>query len=144
MVKKGNEDGNKVSTKKVEDEETSVPKKRGRKPRGGKLVSRDIIDIDTRQMQTNIILNLKCSMKDLETADNLTNVMSNTLVYVPEIPPTVKSYDTTGIEYSIYDETAEKSGKVNNSRNVDINMADTNDECISNKPNFSFFIRYSC
>ena len=66
MVKKGNEDGNKLPTKKVE-EEVAVPKKRGRKPRGGKLVSRDMIDIDTRQMQTNIILNLKCSMKDLET-----------------------------------------------------------------------------
>lgn len=132
MVKKGNEDGNKLPAKKVE-EEVAVPKKRGRKPRGGKLVSRDMIDIDTRQMQTNIILNLKCSMKDLETSDNLTNAMSNNLVYVPDVPPTVKSYDTAAIEYSIYDENVQKSDDANKPNLSDGNINDTDNECVSNK-----------
>jgi len=54
--------------KKVETQEEKVPKKRGRKPRGGKIVSKtpDLTNI-TQDMETNIILHLKCNTKKLDT-----------------------------------------------------------------------------
>ena len=47
--------------------ETKVPKKRGRKPRGGKIVSKssDINKPETN-VETNIILHLKCNTSQLE------------------------------------------------------------------------------
>jgi len=47
--------------------ETKVPKKRGRKPRGGKIVSKST-DINKTQnnVETNIILHLKCNTSELE------------------------------------------------------------------------------
>ena len=47
--------------------ETKVPKKRGRKPRGGKIVSKST-DINKPQsnIETNIILHLKCNTSELE------------------------------------------------------------------------------
>jgi hypothetical protein len=140
MVKKSNADGEKMPKQKVEDEESTVPKKRGRKPRGGKLVSRDMIDMDTRQIQTNVILNLRCSLKDLESSESLSNTLSNNLVYVPAIPPSVQSYDTTSIEYSIYDEKKSQNGGIGDNTTHDtndtegfINANDNSNECVSNK-----------
>ena len=53
--------------KKNDDVETKVPKKRGRKPRGGKIVSKSS-DINKPQnnVETNIILHLKCNTSQLE------------------------------------------------------------------------------
>jgi hypothetical protein len=47
--------------------EAKVPKKRGRKPRGGKIVSKST-DINKTQnnVETNIILHLKCNTSELE------------------------------------------------------------------------------
>ena len=45
-----------------------VPKKRGRKPKGGKIVSLDEHTKQHKQMgRENVILRLKCSSKDLHT-----------------------------------------------------------------------------
>ena len=53
--------------KKNDDVETKAPKKRGRKPRGGKIVSKSS-DINKPQsnVETNIILHLKCNTSQLE------------------------------------------------------------------------------
>jgi len=61
--------------KKVETQEEKIPKKRGRKPRGGKIVSKtpDLTNIK-QNIETNIILHLKCNTKQLEKKDiSLTN-----------------------------------------------------------------------
>lgn len=70
----------------VENVEPHVPKKRGRKPKGGKLTNK--IDINTNEirMDTNIILHLKCTSKDIH------NEMINPLEYNPSIPPIVEAY----------------------------------------------------
>ena len=41
------------------------PKKRGRKPKGGKIVQQNLHATPKKQEKPNIILHLKCSMKDL-------------------------------------------------------------------------------
>jgi hypothetical protein len=41
------------------------PKKRGRKPKGGKIVQQNLHELPKKEEKPNIILHLKCSMKDL-------------------------------------------------------------------------------
>lgn len=57
-------------------EESKVPKKRGRKPKGGKIIQQ-VVNLDNQQEdKPNVILHLKCSMKDLQ-ANMHSNIDSN-------------------------------------------------------------------
>ena len=47
-------------------EEISVLKKRGRKPKGGKIITQFSSTIPQKEDKPNVILHLKCSMKDLQ------------------------------------------------------------------------------
>lgn len=60
MVKK------KVGRPKKTDSKPKVYKKRGRKPKGGKIIAKNIVKVITEKSNTpNIILHLKCSSKEL-------------------------------------------------------------------------------
>jgi hypothetical protein len=48
-------------------EEPKVAKKRGRKPKGGKIIQHITTNIEQKDEKSNVILHLKCSMKDLQT-----------------------------------------------------------------------------
>ena len=65
----------------TEDEETihkQVLKKRGRKPKGGKIIQQ-VIPVDNQiNDKPNVILHLKCSMKDLQNSINSNIVDSYT------------------------------------------------------------------
>jgi hypothetical protein len=52
----------------TEDEigKTTVAKKRGRKPKGGKIVFQMLPKITSNETKPNIILHLKCSLKDIQ------------------------------------------------------------------------------
>jgi hypothetical protein len=68
--------------------------KRGRKPRGGKIIVNQTNKIDKYNQVTNIILHLKCTLLDLENYNsNYNNFIKNPLQYDPEIPDTYTSYD---------------------------------------------------
>ena len=71
------------------------PKKRGRKPKGGKLIVKDTIDAQVEVPPANIILHLKCSLKDVETnnTDNPTRI-TNPLTYDAAIPPSIVAYES--------------------------------------------------
>jgi hypothetical protein len=58
--------------KKTESKEKvkKVPKKRGRKPKGGKIVQKNIIVKQENVAPENIILHLKCSKKDIKKSDD--------------------------------------------------------------------------
>jgi hypothetical protein len=47
-------------------EEINVLKKRGRKPKGGKIIPQFALNIPQKEDKPNVILHLKCSMKDLQ------------------------------------------------------------------------------
>jgi len=47
------------------DEPKSGPKKRGRKPKGGKIIQQVVSLNNNKEAKPNIILHLKCSLKDL-------------------------------------------------------------------------------
>ena len=68
--------------KKVDEEETKVPKKRGRKPRGGKIIKKTTdINVTNSNIEANIILHLKCNTSDIKLKGN--SMLNNK--YNPEI-----------------------------------------------------------
>lgn len=61
---------NQEETNTEKQEEPKILKKRGRKPKGGKIVQQTAPILNTINEKPNIILHLKCSMKDLQTNTN--------------------------------------------------------------------------
>lgn len=62
-----------VNDSKDEEEEAleaPVAKKRGRKPKGGKIIQQNIHAIEKKEEKPNIILHLKCHLKDLNAQEN--------------------------------------------------------------------------
>jgi hypothetical protein len=71
-----------------------VAKKRGRKPKGGKLIIKQCEPTVQKNLVSNIILHLKCSMSDLnEYTDKLNKLVTDPLSYNPSIPPDIMTYD---------------------------------------------------
>jgi len=68
-------------------------KKRGRKPKGGKLIAKDSTVSNSIQVPTNVILHLKCSLKDIENEGN--SIIGDPLNYNSTVPPIIKAYDHT-------------------------------------------------
>jgi len=65
-----------------------VPKKRGRKPKGGKIIDVGITEIKKDVFKPNIILHLKCSTTDLESDGNRESDFSQVNInsYSSDIP----------------------------------------------------------
>jgi len=83
----------------VDDKETEPLKKRGRKPKGGKLIMKTDVQIENSAPPANIILHLKCSLKDLDIKNEN---MKDPLEYNPDVPPDIMSYEENPVGYSVY------------------------------------------
>lgn len=71
---------------------TDANKKRGRKPKGGKIKTKEPEITTEVKPITNIILHLKCSMNDLNEFNNkISKLVTDPLEYKPEIPPVIMS-----------------------------------------------------
>ena len=81
-------------------------KKRGRKPKGGKLTSR-VSDIQNSvPVIENIILHLKCSLKDISPDSKTIGLPVDPHIYNPAIPNEIMTYNTNTINnFAIYDDT---------------------------------------
>jgi hypothetical protein len=78
--------------------EPVIPKKRGRKPKGGKLTNKDENNANEIAPPENVILHLDCNISDIKYQLN-----SNNLNYNPEMPPEIKTYNILEeAEYSSY------------------------------------------
>ena len=78
-------------------------KKRGRKPRGGKLIIRPTETQEQMRSISNVILHLKCSMKDLfEHNAHLNRIVTDPLKYNPDIPPEVVTYNDTSSGFTTF------------------------------------------
>ena len=86
--------------------EESPIKKRGRKPKGGKLTSRVIDENSSEPIVENIILHLKCSMKDIiNDASSANEIAVDPHIYNPAIPNEIMTYNTkVDNRFAIYDE----------------------------------------
>lgn len=87
-----------------ETNETTV-KKRGRKPKGGKLIVNPPEKKNTNVPIANIILHLKCSMQDLNEHNIIINKMvTDPMVYNPSLPPSILAYNNSDLSlYNIND-----------------------------------------
>lgn len=116
--------------------EQFVPKKRGRKPKGGKLSSKEDNDANEITPPDNVILHLNCNISDIKVSLNSNN--SHNLNYNPEIPPDIKTYDIIeNAEYTLYQDNVKPKDfdaySDLNSRNYicsqcEINNSDFNDD----------------
>ena len=83
-------------------------KKRGRKPRGGKIITKQQISSPPQPQLTNVVLNLKCSMTDLKEYNyKLNNMIINPLEYNSAAPPEVRYYEGTQ-SFTTFDAISDK------------------------------------
>jgi len=59
------------------NEEPKIAKKRGRKPKGGKIIQQLSTNVEQKDEKPNVILHLKCSMKDLQTYSQNNNFVES-------------------------------------------------------------------
>lgn len=66
-LEEGNKEFNNIIIKSsVTADEPKIAKKRGRKPKGGKIIQQVVNNEPQKEEKPNVILHLKCSMKDLQ------------------------------------------------------------------------------
>lgn len=99
------------------DEATTVcAKKRGRKPKGGKLVVKQPETVAKPQVVANVILHLKCSLNDLhEYNDKLNKLVTDPMSYNPNIPPAIMTYNEDNTNFSTYDAVSDDENKIKGS-----------------------------
>jgi len=71
------------------EEQPKIPKKRGRKPKGGKIIDKPTVDMNEKVTITNVILHLKCFLSDIQQPSALYNPHA----YNPTAPPVVLAYN---------------------------------------------------
>lgn len=98
----------------VAEAATNILKKRGRKPKGGKLVNKKDDTPDKVNQVANVILHLKCSTHDLtEYNDKMNKIFTNPLSYNPSIPPSIMTYDINNTQsFSIYENIQNASSSI--------------------------------
>jgi hypothetical protein len=89
--------------------DTKLHKKRGRKPKGGKLITKQNEQNTKTPAISNIVLHLKCSFSDIE--DTTASFLApDPLKYNPVVPPEILSADCFGstiLKSSLVDDTIE-------------------------------------
>jgi len=81
-------------------EETPPPKKRGRKPKGGKIIPQPDVSQHSTKPVSNVILHLKCSLKDIEEPDCSAAAKCDPHEYNPDLQRHLVAYqDDTKMQY---------------------------------------------
>jgi hypothetical protein len=95
-------ENNVVESCKTSDGEKIV-KKRGRKPKGGKIILKPELNEPEPMIKSNVILHLKCGLSDISSSVNEDHLNVDPSVYIPDIPGEIKTYNTekTGLFYRI-------------------------------------------
>jgi len=75
-------------------EQEPLLKKRGRKPKGGKLILKNSTQHISQNMVANVILHLRCSLTDLnEYTNKINKIITDPLEYNPDVPPDISAYN---------------------------------------------------
>jgi hypothetical protein len=92
-------------------EVTDETKKKGRKPKGGKLITKMDDSVQHAAPLANVILHLKCSTKELnEYTDKCNKMTYDGMLYDPSGPPTIMTYNVVNDDqYALYDNGKEVS-----------------------------------
>ena len=94
-------------------QEPPVAKKRGRKPKGGKIIAKEKEEQVVSNSVSNVILHLKCNIADLNELEQ----KSSNFKYNPDVPPEIESYEKQTI-FSNYHENNEVQYAYNNNNNT--------------------------
>lgn len=102
----------------VEDSSNdNLLKKRGRKPKGGKLVVKQMELANQPQTSSNIILHLKCSLNDLNNYNIEKNkLLTDPMNYNPDVPPEIMTYNESN-SFFMYKNNDEPIIENNNNNN---------------------------
>jgi len=117
------------STNNTEQQETEpkIPKKRGRKPKGGKVIPNHNIITNHKVHEPNIILHLKCGESDLNQ-----NTFISSLQYEPNVHAVetfqFESNKTSDLGYFMLDEN--NDANVNENANANVNENANENNCI--------------
>jgi hypothetical protein len=130
IILRENTDSNEENNNSIENiqieivPETETLKKRGRKPKGGKLIVKST-EIENKIIQPpNIILHLKCSSSDLNDYNTqLDSQITDPLAYKPLPPPEIMTYNEYDTD-TIF--TKYHSNNTNNTNNTSTNNTSTN------------------
>jgi hypothetical protein len=88
----------------------STTKKRGRKPKGGKIVLKNAEQHDKDVPLPNIILHLKCSLLDLKEYNTKMNEMvTDPLCYNASVPPEIMTYNDNSSTFSSYENNIDEN-----------------------------------
>ena len=99
-------------------------KKRGRKPKGGKIIQQIIPNEIPANDKPNVILHLKCSMKDLQNTSNSNNIESYT-------------FNTKNLCYDVIgSENINSINTYNNINKTSLNNNSLNNNSINNTNNY--------
>jgi hypothetical protein len=139
------EDGIVDEDKNTQEEETDtlqkpIPKKRGRKPKGGKIITNKIEFEDKKPEKTNIILHLKCSTKDLQskndsymiypfsstTSNEEINIIGN--LDINNINTSIDYYNNNSNNNNIYEVNSKETDNNININNESDDDSDYNDD----------------
>jgi hypothetical protein len=106
--KNNNENNITIVIEEIKDNPTPTEqnsnKKRGRKPKGGKLITKQPDKSEANTQIANIVLHLKCSMKDLIEHNNKINqIVNDPLVYNPLVPPNIMTYNDKCQQFTVYE-----------------------------------------
>jgi len=93
-----------ISIEEIE-QTTPIIKKRGRKPKGGKIVIKNTEETNKLHVLPNIILHLKCSLQDLNEYNNkISEMVTDPLEYKPLAPPEIMTYNDSKETFSKYED----------------------------------------
>ena len=105
-------------------------KKRGRKPKGGKIVAKELNNGSGVVPVANVILHLKCSTKELKPVVN-ESVISNPLDYNADAPPEIMTYDTiNNAQFSSYNMKSPENSAYHTEHDISLtsNLNKSNEE----------------
>lgn len=120
----------------VENSVKPVPKKRGRKPKGGKIIQQAIVSDNKTNNETNVILHLKCSLNDINNND-IVNNYPNKYTYDPNIEniqsfhfdnPNIDNFLINELDNNILEQTKMETPSINITE-----KCNTDDICYDNK-----------
>tara|TARA_Y100000780_G_C13692615_1_gene420167 strand:- start:826 stop:1857 length:1032 start_codon:yes stop_codon:yes gene_type:complete len=111
----------------ISGKEEKKPKKRGRKPKGGKIVKQEEIDnVMSNQIQQNVILHLKCNESDIQSSSGFLSDMN----YNPVVEK-IEPYNSNSIQSNVKNDIAYYNIEVSTDEN-EIFMSDTSNKQLNN------------
>ncbi len=106
--------------------EKPLPKKRGRKPKGGKIIQNDLPLTSEVKIEPNIILHLKCSISDIDI--NYDDDTSSGMKYNP-IVAQVESFNFENGEKNAFLLESDFNSKSNENKSTNDSDINCTDEC---------------